>query len=54
MADLTELEKEIIELAIRLVQSRYAVEEAIIQQEFKRKVNLLIKARRDSHANPQT
>lgn len=48
MSDQSSLEKEIVELSIKLVQAKYSVEEALIQQEWKRKVRLLIKARRDA------
>lgn len=48
MTHQSSLEKEIIELSIKLVQAKYSVEEALIQQEWKRKVRMLIKARRDA------
>ena len=44
---LTELEREILDLAIEWVEARYAVEEALIRQEFVRKIRMLKKERRD-------
>lgn len=41
------LKNEIAELSIKLLEAKYRVEEALIQQEWKRKVRLLIKERRD-------
>lgn len=42
-----ELKDQIAELSIKLVEAKYSVEEAFIYQEWKRKVRLLIKYRRD-------
>lgn len=42
-----ELKDQIAELSIKLVESKYSVAEALIHQEWKRKVQLLIKHRRD-------
>lgn len=51
MTDQASLEKEIAELSVQLVQAKYSVEEALIYQQWKRKVKLLIKARRDAKVN---
>jgi hypothetical protein len=44
----TELEREILDLAIQWVDAKYAVEEALIRQEFVRKIRMLKKERRDA------
>lgn len=44
------LKDEIAELSIQLVQAKYLVEEALIRQEWARKVRQLIKERRGAHA----
>jgi len=51
--ELNQRECEIVELAIRWVQSDYSVEEAILYQRLRHDVQLLIKERRDANANPQ-
>lgn len=43
---LTELEREILDLAIQWIDARYAVEEALIRQELTRKIRMLKKERR--------
>ena len=42
---LTELEREILDLAIQWVDAKYAVEEALIKQEFVRAIKKLKKER---------
>lgn len=49
MTDIPSLEREIVELSIQLVEAKFAVAEALIHQEWKRKVKLLIKRRKSEH-----
>jgi hypothetical protein len=44
---LTELEREILDLAIEWIDAKLTVEEALIRQEFVRKIRKLKKERRD-------
>jgi hypothetical protein len=44
---MTECENEVLDLAIQWIDAKYAVEEALIRQEFVRKIRLLKKERRD-------
>lgn len=44
---MTDCEREVLDLAIQWVDAKYAVEEALIKQEFIRKIRLLKKERRD-------
>jgi hypothetical protein len=44
---MTECEREVLDLAIQWESSKYAVEEALIRQEFVRKIRMLKKERRD-------
>jgi hypothetical protein len=43
----TELENEVLDLALQWINAKYAVEEALIRQEFTRKIRALKKERRD-------
>ena len=47
---MTDLEREVLDLAIRLEDVKLAVEEAFIRQKYKRAVRLLKKERRDAKA----
>lgn len=44
---MTERETQVIELAIKWVTAKYSVEEAIVYQNLRRAVRMLIKERRD-------
>lgn len=44
---MTDLEREVIDLAIQWVDAKYAVEEALIRQQFVRTIRMLKKERRD-------
>lgn len=45
---MTDLENEVLELALQWVDAKYAVEEALIRQEFIRKIKMMKKERRDN------
>ena len=45
---MTEREERVLNLAIQWRMSRYAVQEALVEAEFKREIDLLIKERRDA------
>ncbi len=47
---MTDLEREVLDLAIEWIDARYAVEEALIRQELTRKIRMLKKERRDENA----
>jgi len=44
---MTELEREVLDLAIQWESAKYAVEEALIRQQFLRTIRMLKKERRD-------
>lgn len=50
MTDRHALEQEILDLSIQLVEAKYAVEEALIRQEWARKVKQLVKEQREKKA----
>jgi hypothetical protein len=47
----TEREADVLELAIKLRQAKYVVEEALIRMEYNHAVDMLIKERRDEKPN---
>lgn len=47
---MTPREERVLNLAIQWRMSRYAVEEALVEAEFKREIDMLIKERRDAKA----
>jgi hypothetical protein len=47
---MTEREADVLELAIKLRQAKYVVEEAMLRQEYSHAVDMLIKERRDEKA----
>lgn len=50
---MTDREAEVLRLAIEWRDSRYAVKEAIIENDLKRAIDMLKKERRDTHALQQ-
>lgn len=48
ICELTPREERVLNLAIQWRMSRYAVEEALVEAEFKREIDMLIKERRDA------
>jgi hypothetical protein len=44
----TETEREVLDLAIQWIDAKFAVEEALIRQEFVRKIRMMKKERRDA------
>lgn len=44
---MTEREERVLNLAIQWRMSRYAVQEALLENEFKHEIDMLIKERRD-------
>lgn len=44
---MTDREKRVLDLAIQWRMSKYAIAEALVEAEFKREIDLLIKERRD-------
>jgi hypothetical protein len=44
---MTDLESEVLDLSIQWADAKFAVEEALIRQEFLRKIRMLKKERRD-------
>lgn len=48
---MTELEREVLDLAIQWESAKFAVEEALIRQQFLRAIRLLKKERRDEKAS---
>jgi len=49
-SEMTDLEREVLDLAMQWIEAKFAVEEALIKQEFVRKIRLLKKERRDKKA----
>jgi hypothetical protein len=48
---MTDLEREVLNLAIQWADAKYAVEEALIRQQFLRTIRMLKKERRDEKPN---
>lgn len=48
---MTPTEERVLNLAIQWRMSRYAVQEALLEAEFKQEIDKLIKERRDEKAN---
>jgi len=46
----TERESDVVELSVKLRQAQFAVEEAVLMQQWRHAVDMLIKERRDAQA----